>query len=122
VLLLDTNVVYRWLMAAPLPDALIERVGKEGAAVSIVSPWEMTIKHQIGKLDLPTADVAGDITAQGFQLLPIRPEHLAALRGLPLLHRDPFDRMLLAQARSEGMIVATTDRIFKQYLPNAWVV
>jgi PIN domain nuclease of toxin-antitoxin system len=122
VLLLDTSVVYRWLMAAPLPDALIERVGKEGAAVSIVSPWEMTIKHQIGKLDLPTPDVAGDIAAQGFQLLPIRPEHLAALCGLPLLHRDPFDRMLLAQARSERMIVATTDRVFKQYLPNAWVV
>ncbi|MDR2837008.1 MAG: type II toxin-antitoxin system VapC family toxin [Azonexus sp.] len=122
MLLLDTNIVYRWLMGVTMPPPLIERVRGEGALVSILSPWEMLIKHQIGKLDLPTLDVAGDIAAQGFPLLPIKPEHLLILGDLPFLHRDPFDRLLLAQAKAEKMIVVTSDRIFSEYLPDAWVV
>lgn len=109
-------------MALPLPQAVVQRIRSEGAMVSILSPWEMLIKHQVGKLDLPTMDVAGDIAAQGFPLLTIRPEHLLALGELPLLHRDPFDRLLLAQAKAEGAVLVTTDRIFGEYLPDAWVV
>ncbi len=90
--------------------------------VSVLAPWEMLIKHQVGKLDLPTLDVAADVVAQGFGLLPIKPEHILALSGLPMLHRDPFDRLLLAQAKAEGAVVVTTDRIFSEYLPDAWVV
>ena len=90
--------------------------------VSILSPWEMLIKHQVGRLDLPTLDVAGDIAAQGFDLLAIKPEHLLALAGLPTLHRDPFDRLLLAQAKAEDATIVTTDQIFGEYLSNAWVV
>ena len=90
--------------------------------VSILSPWEMLIKHDVGKLDLPTLDVASDIAAQGFDLLAIKPEHLLALTELPKLHRDPFDRLLLAQAKAEGATIVTTDRIFGEYLSNAWVV
>ncbi len=122
MLLLDTNIVYRWLMALPLPQAVVQRIRGEGAMVSVLSPWEMLIKHQIGKLDLPTMDVAADIVAQGFPLLLIRPEHLLALSELPLLHRDPFDRLLLAQAKAERAVLVTTDRIFGEYLPDAWVV
>ncbi len=122
MLLLDTNIVYRWLMALPLPPAVVKRIRSEGAMVSVLSPWEMLIKHQVGKLELPTMDVAGDIVAQGFPLLAIRPDHLLVLSALPLLHRDPFDRLLLAQAKTEGLTVVTTDRIFGEYLPNAWVV
>jgi PIN domain nuclease of toxin-antitoxin system len=121
MLLLDTNIVYRWLMALPLPDSLVQRIRSEGALVSILSPWEMLIKHQIGKLDLPTLDVAGAIAAQGFSLLAIKSEHLLALSELPMLHRDPFDRLLLAQAKAEGVTVVTTDRIFAEYLPNVLV-
>lgn len=122
VLLLDTNIVYRWLMALPIPGPVVQRIRSEGAMVSILSPWEMLIKHQVGRLELPTLDVAGDIAAQGFGLLAIKPEHLLALVELPKLHSDPFDRLLLAQAKAERATVVTTDRIFGEYLPNAWVV
>jgi PIN domain nuclease of toxin-antitoxin system len=122
VLLLDTSIIYRWLMALPIPAAVVERIRSEGAMVSILSPWEMLIKHQVGKLDLPTSDVAGDIVGQGFGLLAVKPEHLLVLADLPLLHRDPFDRLLLAQAKAEGLTVVTTDRIFGEYLPTALVV
>lgn len=122
MLLLDTNIVYRWLMALPIPGSVAKRIRSEGAMVSILSPWEMLIKHQVGKLELPTLDVASDVVAQGFDLLAIKPEHLLALAELPMLHRDPFDRLLLAQARAENLVVVTTDRIFGEYLPNALVV
>jgi PIN domain nuclease of toxin-antitoxin system len=122
MLLLDTNIVYRWLMELPLPAQVVQRIRSEGAMVSILAPWEMLIKHQIGKLDLPTLDVAADVAAQGFELLTIKPDHLSALSRLPLLHRNPFDRLLLAQAKAEGAVVVTTDRIFSEYLPDAWVV
>ncbi len=122
MLLLDTSIVYRWLMALPIQQEVVRRIRSEGAMVSVLAPWEMLIKHQIGKLDLPTMDVAGDITSQGFPLLPIKPEHLLTLSELPLLHRDPFDRLLLAQAKAEAAVLVTTDRIFGDYLPDAWVV
>jgi len=122
VLLLDTAIVYRWLMSLPIPGPVARRIRGEGAMVSILSPWEMLIKHQVGKLDLPTFDVAGDVLAQGFGLLAIKPEHLQALAELPMLHRDPFDRLLLAQAKAEELTLVTTDRIFGEYLPTALVV
>ncbi len=122
MLLLDTNIVYRWLMAMPIPGSMAKRIRSEGAMVSILSPWEMLIKHQVGKLHLPTLDVAGDVAAQGFDLLAIKPKHFQALTELPVLHRDPFDRLLLAQAKAEGLTVVTTDRIFGDYLPNAIIV
>jgi PIN domain nuclease of toxin-antitoxin system len=122
VLFLDTNIVYRWLMASPLPKSLTMRIRKEGAVTSIVSPWEMLIKHQIGKLDLPTIDVAGDIAAQGFSLLSVQPVHLLVLAGLPMIHRDPFDRLLIAQAKAENLTVVTTDKIFSDYLPNTLLI
>jgi PIN domain nuclease of toxin-antitoxin system len=122
VLFLDTNIVYRWLMAMPLPAAVVRRIRSEGAVASIVTPWEMLIKHQVGKLDLPTLDVAGDVVAQGFELMPIRPNHLLALATLPMLHRDPFDRLLIAQAKAEGLTIVTTDNIFSDYLPETIVL
>jgi PIN domain nuclease of toxin-antitoxin system len=115
VLLLDTNIVYRWLMALPISRAVARRIRSEGAMVSILCPWEMLIKHQIGKLHLPTLDVAGDIEAQGFALLAIKPVHLLALSALPPLHRDPFDRLLLAQAQAEGATFVTTDATLTGY-------
>jgi PIN domain nuclease of toxin-antitoxin system len=122
MLLLDTNIVYRWLMALDLPAALVARVEKEGAYVSLLSPWEMLIKHQIGKLALPTLDVADEIIAQGFTPLPLKIAHLNALAGLPLLHRDPFDRLLIAQAKAEELTIATADRLFSDYLPMTVIV
>jgi PIN domain nuclease of toxin-antitoxin system len=122
MLLLDTNIVYRWLLALDLPPSLVTRVERDGAYVSLLSPWEMLIKHQIGKLALPTGDVVDDIEAQGFTLLPVKPAHLKTLRDLPMLHRDPFDRLLIAQAKAEDLIVATSDRVFSAYLQTTLIV
>lgn len=122
MLFLDTNIVYRWLMSAYLPATIKHRISEEGAIVSIISPWEMLIKHQIGKLDIPTLDVAADVTAQGFQLISVSSAHLLTLAGLPLLHRDPFDRLLIAQAKAENLTIVTTDKIFSDYLPNTLII
>lgn len=122
MLLLDTNVIYRWLMDQPLPADVVQQVHDQGATVSVLAPWEMLIKHQLGKLALPTTDPASDIAARGFQILPIRSEHLRYLSELPMLHRDPFDRLLLAQAKADGYRIVTTDALFADYLPNTWVV
>lgn len=122
MLLLDTNAIYRWLMQSPLPSPLVRRVQDEGALVSILSPWEMLVKYQVGKLLLPTLDVAADIEAQGFGLLPIRASHLQVLTQLPLLHRDPFDRLLIAQAKAENLTIVTANRLFSEYLPNTLII
>jgi len=90
--------------------------------VSIVSRWELVIKHQIGQLDLSTTDVGGDFVKQGFSPLSIAPVHLVALAGQYMLHPDPFDHLLLALAKAEGMTIVTTDQIFSEYLADVWIV
>lgn len=80
--------------------------------VSIASLWEMAIKHSIGKLDLNTSlvNILDLITESGFEILPIKPQHLLALTDLPFHHRDPFDRLNIGQAFSEGFKVVSSDR------------
>lgn len=87
--------------------------------VSVVSLWELTIKTFLGKLSLPgTAEqVASRLTAVD---LPIRHAHLARLRELPHFHKDPFDRMLVAQAIEEGLTLVTGDETLHRY-PVAWL-
>lgn len=121
-LLLDTCIVYDWLMGQVTDERLIERVQAEGAHVSAVAVWEVAIKAGLGKLPLPTHDVVGSIEAQGFAWLPVLPRHAQAVLGLEAHHRDPFDRLLIAQAGVAGMQVVTYDTIFSAYLPDTWVV
>ena len=78
----------------------------------------MPIKHRIGKRTLPTTAVENVITEQGFAWLAVQPSHCQALFTLPLLHRDPFDLLLIAQAKAEGMQIVTHDAIFAAYLPD----
>ena len=87
--------------------------GGNDVSVSAASVWEISIKAQAGKLDVPT-DVVGD-TQEQFRLLPISAAHAWAAGALPLHHRDPFDRMLVAQARAEGLTIATRDPRFDPY-------
>ena len=77
--------------------------------VSIASAWEIEIKHSIGKLDVPSEDFISDCKAMGFNLLSISEKHISALCKLEIRHKDPFDRMLLAQSISEGMSFLTED-------------
>jgi PIN domain nuclease of toxin-antitoxin system len=115
-LLLDTNVVLRWLTQDSLAEPVTSRLadGSNEAYVSIASAWEIAIKTSIGKLR-PPEDFADAAEREGFTLLPIVVEHTRAVRDLPLHHRDPFDRMLVAQAQVEGLVLVTRDRRLMEY-------
>ena len=82
--------------------------------VSAVSIWEMRIKQALGKLKVTSALLEA-IQEQGFDLLPITPVHADSLKDLPMHHRDPFDRLLVAQALLEKLTVVTTDAVFSKY-------
>jgi len=82
--------------------------------ISVAALWELTIKTSSGKLSLP-ADLETMVASQGFAVLSIEFPHLRRLAALPRLHRDPFDRMMIAQALAEGIPIATSDRVFAAY-------
>ena len=79
-----------------------------------VSLWEMAIKQSIGRLTLP-AQLLTLITKAGFQTLPILPEDGLSVADLPLLHQDPFDRLLIIQAKLHNLVLLTRDNKIKQY-------
>ncbi len=113
-LLLDTHV-FLWLLAEPERlgghIASLEDPGNE-LLVSAASSWEIAIKVQLGKLDLPDDPkryVPNRMQAIGAKPLPIEHNHALAVSELPPLHRDPFDRLLVAQARDLGLQVVTAD-------------
>lgn len=82
--------------------------------VSVVSLWEIAIKRTLGKLRFPE-DFEAVLAEEEFDLLSVTYAHLRALGDLPQLHRDPFDRLLVAQALAERIAVATEDRAFAAY-------
>ena len=84
------------------------------ALISIAALWELTIKASTGKLTLP-ADLETMAATLGFSVLPINLVHLRRLGLLPRVHKDPFDRMMIAQALSEGLPIVTGDRVFTDY-------
>jgi len=103
-LLLDTHALLWWLadddrLGARARD-LIADPGND-VLISTASLWEIVLKVRVGKLEASTKDILDAIKRDGFTLLDIRPTHLLALAGLPLHHRDPFDRLLIAQAITE---------------------
>lgn len=90
------------------------RDGANEVFVSVVSPWEAAIKHASGKLEM-TGDLEAEIAAASLRILPITVQHALAAAALPAHHRDPFDRMLIAQASIEGLTVVTRDPRFEPY-------
>lgn len=115
-LLLDTHVVLWWRA----DDRRLARRAREAIAtadvvfVSAASAWEVAIKSALGRLSIPDRFEAG-VAASGFERLPITFPHAEAAGGLPPHHADPFDRMLIAQARLEGLTLVTHDRQFEPY-------
>ncbi len=83
--------------------------------VSTVSLWEVVVKMRVGKLEADIEEIDGAIDAQGFDRLDIAPSHLAALAGLPMHHRDPFDHLLIAQALDERLTLVSQDSHFAAY-------
>lgn len=121
-LLLDTCILYDWMMGAMADAEAVQLIQQTGAWVSAVSVWEMAIKHGLGKLPLPSRQIVADVGAQGFGWLSITPGHAQAVLDLAAHHKDPFDRLLIAQARCEGMQIVTYDRLFRDYLPDTILV
>lgn len=115
-LLLDTHVLLWWLEGSHLTDAVVERIADPGAlvVVSAASIWEAAVKAGLGKLEMPEA--LGDAVIQeGFEALNITFEHAEQAGNLPHHHRDPFDRMLVAQALTERLTIVTHDPAFDAY-------
>lgn len=114
--LLDTNALI-WAVVDDVrlgPEA--RRVVGAGTdvVVSVVSLWEVVVKTSIGKLR-PMPWLAGVVADRGVRRLGVDDRHLEALADLPLVHRDPFDRMLIAQAQVEGLTILTSDAAFGRY-------
>jgi PIN domain nuclease of toxin-antitoxin system len=119
--LVDTSVLIHSLISRPkLNDRAIELLTSNSSELylSAVSSWEITIKAGTGKLILPERSsefLTRAMRAMFLQSLSITHLHALAVDGLPNHHRDPFDRMLIAQAASEQMTLLTADRIFQKY-------
>lgn len=116
-LLLDTHVLLWWLSDSPkLSEKVLAAIsdGNNDIFVSAASVWEISIKKAIGKLEAPD-DMDSIVEEEGFLKLPITLYHGQQAGDLPLLHRDPFDRMLVAQAQAEGLTIATSDINIPRY-------
>lgn len=108
--LLDTHLIYWWMTADPrLGEATQRLIAESEMVVSAASVWEMVLKNAKGKLPLPQGSLTEQLEAQGFTLLPILPRHIEAVRSLTCAHADPFDRLLIAQARDERLTLLTRD-------------
>ena len=125
--LLDTHV-FLWLDTEP--ERLSARVTaicadtENTLYMSLVSVWELQIKSQLGKLRLPTLlpnMITSQLSANQLRLLPVELAHIFGLSDLPPHHKDPFDRLLIAQAISEDAILISDDAIVAKYpLPVIW--
>jgi PIN domain nuclease of toxin-antitoxin system len=116
-LLLDTHVLLWWLFRdrrlGRRARAAIEHEADE-VVVSAATAWEMAIEQALGRLD-PPQSWPGEIATFGFGRLSITFEHAAEAGSLPRYHADPFDRMLIAQARIEGLTIVTADPRISRY-------
>jgi PIN domain nuclease of toxin-antitoxin system len=116
-LLLDTHVLLWWLNGHPSLSKKSQAAiaeGKNLVFVSAVVVWEIRIKEALGKLEIPR-NFKRVLESQPFEMLDITVEHAHAVRDLSDHHRDPFDRMLVAQAKVEGFTLVTHDVRLKKY-------
>jgi PIN domain nuclease of toxin-antitoxin system len=114
--LLDTHLLL-WALSQPskLSPATRKQIVDAEVYVSAASIWEISIKSALGKLAAKASDVLAGVEPAGFSMLPITGEHAAKVSELPMLHKDPFDRMLVAQASVEPMLLLTNDETLRGY-------
>jgi len=123
-LLLDTHALI-WALSGPrrLPDRVAKAVRdpENDVYVSAVGTWEIAIKSALGKIDADVAAVADGARAADFEELPVTVAHTVRLRTLPAHHRDPFDRLIVAQALVEQLTIVTHDPLIARYpVPVLW--
>jgi PIN domain nuclease of toxin-antitoxin system len=117
-LLLDSHAFLWWLAEDPKLSANARQAVADPSSivhVSAATVWELSIKASLGKLDLDGADLVEEIGENDFVELPMTARHSHTAATLPRHHEDPFDRMLIAQARIEGLTVVTRDPAFRAY-------
>lgn len=118
-LLLDTHFAFWWQTGDPRVTGEVRQLveGADEALVSQVSLWELTIKAGLGKLRIDLPVFAEQVEAMGFAWLPIRNAHILELAQLPGFddHRDPFDRLLVAQSLAEPLVLLTVDSKLTRY-------
>lgn len=108
--LLDTQVMLWWLLGdRRLRPATRELMAANPCLVSIASIWEVAIKHRIGKLSIDPARFRDESLAAGALLLAINDAHAIETASLPGIHEDPFDRLIIAQARIEALTAVSSD-------------
>ena len=125
--LLDTHAFLWWVADDTRLSEAVRKVIKDSEneiMVSSASVWEMSIKTGVGRLRIPgdmTQFMSEQLATQGFSTLPINLHHALHVAKLPLLHRDPFDRMLIAQTIVENLVLITADSAMTQYeIPLLW--
>ncbi|MBX2819194.1 MAG: type II toxin-antitoxin system VapC family toxin [Rhodothermaceae bacterium] len=120
-LLLDTHTLLWWqLNPSRLSNLARSEISNPGndVFISVITAWELQIKSQLGKLDLPhnlPELIHRQRTINGFHLITVQFEHVYELQTLPLHHKDPFDRLLMAQARKENFRFVSDDPEVKKY-------
>ncbi|MBA2495462.1 MAG: type II toxin-antitoxin system VapC family toxin [Acidobacteria bacterium] len=120
LLLLDTHILIWFLEGNKLLSKSRRQIisnPQNDVFVSIASLWETAIKISVGKLTLkqPLANVIKQIIVQDIEILPIMPEHTLQVSTLPFHHRDPFDRLIIAQAQIENLMIISDDSNFGSY-------
>ena len=122
-LLIDSHTLVWWLEASSrLGIAARDAIGdrETEVLVSVAALWELTLKSASRKLTLP-ADLETMVHGEGFSVLSITFDHLRRFGALPQHHRDPFDRMMIAQALVEAIPLASVDQVFRSYgVPIVW--
>ncbi len=119
--LLDTHVFLWWISDdIRLPQIVRKRLEsfRDGIFVSVASLWEIVLKYRLGRLQLPEPVepfLMRQIAQNGFEVLTIHSHHIFQTLSLPPLHRDPFDRLLIAQAQAETLTLVTRDPEIKTY-------
>ena len=116
--LLDTHVVL-WLFAEPekIPARVIEALEDSGntVLVSVATAWEVANKIGNGKLGVSVDEFLGELKKQPFEILPVELRHVRELANLATIHRDPFDRILIAQAVVDQLVIISVDEKFGKY-------
>ena len=124
MILLDTHALI-WFMYddSKIPESTLKRIKTEDKVyVSVASLWEIAIKQSIGKIDLtnPISEIVKKCRETDINVLQIEPQHLDHIKTLPNIHGDPFDRLLISQAVTEGMTLVTKDSIIPKYDINVF--